>query len=488
LQGAAKAAYRCGFAVRGGAVRTTRTPARRVRAAAGRGFSTLKDMLIRARMVGNFDRIATAAAFALLAASARAAEPGAALDMRGAIRSALESAPTQAIAARSVAIAQSERRGTAAAFLPQLDAAASQYRQTTNVATYGFDFPGLPPLVGPYSVFDARVRLSQKVFDLSTSRQIASADQAVLVARAQERQSREQLAADVALAYVDVLGREQEQSAAAADLALAEDLLTLARDQRHAGIASGIDAVRAETAVAQDRFALSQAQTQLADARLRLQRLAVLPMDTVPRLSGDLESPGEPPATVDAALAIAHEHRPELDVLTAQLHQADAELAAARGKRLPTLSLVGDYGVSAKTPNENDENTYRYGAVLDVPLFTGGSISASVEAAELRIEQHKLELQDLSQQIEQDVRLAIARAANAVEQVHAAAAARELAQRELDLARDRFADGVANNIDVISAQTSLAQARSQYIAALAQRQQARINLAAAEGRAVDFDL
>ncbi|MEC9359041.1 MAG: TolC family protein, partial [Pseudomonadota bacterium] len=74
------------------------------------------------------------------------------------------------------------------------------------------------------------------------------------------------------------------------------------------------------------------------------------------------------------------------------------------------------------------------------------------------------------------------------EQVDAAASTRSLAERELTLARDRFSQGVADNIEVVSAQASLTEARAGYVQALAGFQQARVNLAAALGQAETFTL
>lgn len=435
------------------------------------------------------DRLVTALVGVTLAlASAVAAADGETLTLGQAIRRALEVAPPQQIAEQSIAAAAAQREVAAAALRPQLGVGVSQIRQTSNLATFGFPLPGIPPVAGPYSVFDARLKLSQHILDLSAWATLAGADQAVQVAQAQARQNREQIASNVALAYIDVLAREEAQAAADADLALAQDLLVLAQDQRTAGVASGIDVARSETVVAQDRYSVAQAQTQLAEARLRLQRLAVLPMDAAPRLAGSLSATAAAPDSAATALAVAHEHRPEIAVIQALQRQADAELRAVERKRLPTLSLVADYGISANTPNENDEDTYRYGAVLDLPIYSGGAIAAQVSQARVQIEQRRLELDDVHQQIEQDVRLALATSISAQQQLHAAEASRDLALRELDLARDRFANGVANNVEVISAQTRLTQARAQYVAALAACQQARVNLAAAEGRAESFDL
>lgn len=440
---------------------------------------------------------------ALAGPAARAAVPApdaaadaAPLSLQALIRRALEQAPRQHLADQAVELAQIQRDSVRSALRPQLGASVSQLRQTTNPAALGFEFPGLPALIGPFNVFDARLKLSQTVLDLARSSELAGAGYAIEVAQAQAEVSGEQIASNVALSYIQVLAGEQALASARSDLALAEDLLTLARDQKTAGVASGVDVARAETAVAQDRYAVSEAQTRIAQARLQLQRLAVLPMEGAPALSGRLESeagaaPGAVPElgiTAEQALNTARGSRSELQAVAAALRQADAQLKAAHRRRLPTLSVVADYGLSANTPNEKDQDTYRYGAVLDLPIYSGGALRAEDAAANNRLQQQRLQMEDLQQQIEQDVRLALATLANSAEQVRAAVSARDLAQRELDLARDRFSNGVANNVDVVSAQASLARARTQYVAATAAQQQARVNLAAAQGRARQFDL
>ncbi|WP_165797261.1 TolC family protein [Solimonas fluminis] len=430
-----------------------------------------------------------ALAAALLAGPAAAAETEAVTyTLPQLVQRALSLSPPQRIAQASVGLAESQRDTALAALLPQLGAGVSQTRQTTNPATLGFEFPGLPSLIGPYSVFDARVKLSQAVLDFARHSELSGAGHAVEAARAEAEQSRERIAAQVALSYIQVLAGEQAVEAARADLVLAEDLLTLARDQREAGVASGVDVARAQTAVAQDRYALSEAETAIASSRLQLQRAAVLPMDAPLALGGQLEA--SPAATPSAAQALdeARGHRAELAAIEAALKQADAELRAARQRRWPTLALFADYGQSSRTPVRAEEDTYRYGASLELPLYSGGALRAGEDAARLKLEQQRERAEDLRQQVEQDVRLALATVQNTAEQVKAATATRDLAGRELELARDRFLHGVANNVDVVSAQASLARARSQHIAALAAYQQARVNLAAAQGRAHAFEL
>lgn len=413
-----------------------------------------------------------------------------ALSLKAAIERALSLSPQQRIAEQEPLIADQQRQLQAAELHPQLSAEVSQNRQTLNPAVLGFPLPldQLPSVIGPYSVFDARLRLSQRLLDLARSSELAGAGFAVEAAQAQAEQQRQHLAAQVALSFIEVLSGEQSLQAAQADLGLAEDLLTIARDQRSAGIASGVDVARAETAVAQDRYALAEVQTAIASARLRLQRLAFLPMDSVPQLQGQLSTTVSGDADLSQVLARARQDRAEMALVEAQLQRSRAQARAAWRKHLPTVSVFADYGLSSRTPGNADEDTYRYGAMLDLPLYTGGALRAEQALADRRAEQQQLQLEDLQLQIEQDVRLALANLGSTAEQVQAATATRDLAERELSLARDRFANGVANNVDVVSAQAALSRSRAQVVRAQAAYQQARVNLAAAQGHARSFEL
>ena len=423
-------------------------------------------------------------------ASVLAQQPaaGETLQLAELIERALQNSPTQAVVDRGVALAEAQRTISRGALLPQVGLKASQSRLTSNPATMGFDFPGIPDLIGPVSVFDARVQLSQKLLDLSALSETTSKGFAVEAAKAQVEVQREQLAAQVAVSFIRVLAGEQALESAKADLQLAEDLLVQARDQRQAGVAAGVDVSRSETAVAQDRYAVSEAQTAVAQSRLQLQRLTSLPMGQALAISGDLKANGAPSPSADDALSVARSDRADFALVQAQLKQAEAALLSARRRVLPTVSAFADYGLSANTPSKNEQDTYRYGAQIELPLYAGGAVSAGKAAAELQVEQQRLRLDDLREQIEQDVRLAVVTVANTREQMAAADAALAFAERELELARDRFLNGIANNVDVVTAQANLARARSQEVSAQAAYQQARVNLAAAQGHARQFRL
>ena len=72
--------------------------------------------------------------------------------------------------------------------------------------------------------------------------------------------------------------------------------------------------------------------------------------------------------------------------------------------------------------------------------------------------------QDLRGRIEQDVADAMLDVNAAAEQVEVATTTVQLAEQTLTESRDRFSNGVTNNIEVIQAQEAMANAHQQYIA------------------------
>ena len=142
--------------------------------------------------------------------------------------------------------------------------------------------------------------------------------------------------------------------------------------------------------------------------------------------------------------------------------------------------------MSGITPTNTDLPTRRAAIQLNVPIFNGGLTRGRLTVATSRERQAELELGSVRGQVEEDVRLALVTLRTAVAQVHAADESVRLAQRELEMAQDRFRAGVSDNLEVVNAQTALANARDAQVNALAQYNAARLNLAASVGRAEAF--
>jgi outer membrane protein TolC len=89
---------------------------------------------------------------------------------------------------------------------------------------------------------------------------------------------------------------------------------------------------------------------------------------------------------------------------------------------------------------------------LQIPIFQGGKVHADVLQAESQLKQSQQQLSNLRGQIDYDVRVALLDLNAAADQVEVARSQVDLADQTLTQARDRFAAGVTDNLEVVQAQ------------------------------------
>jgi outer membrane protein TolC len=117
-----------------------------------------------------------------------------------------------------------------------------------------------------------------------------------------------------------------------------------------------------------------------------------------------------------------------------------------------------------------------------MPIWTSGRIKAEVTKSDLELQKLEQQKDDLRNQIALDVKTSLLNLQSARNEVQVANLGVDLAKQEVDQARDRFKAGVADNIEVISAQDSLSRANDNQIAALYRFNQARADYARAIGQ------
>jgi outer membrane protein TolC len=375
------------------------------------------------------------------------------------------------------------------ALLPNVSGAAYQMNLTANLAAQGLGattFPGIPAFIGPFNRFDARFEAVQSLFNLASIRRYQATRYGVQLAVEQRRLAEQQVTTATTLAYIGLLDAGQSVAAAESNAQLAQRLLDLAVNQRNAGIATGLDVARAETRLASQQVQLAQARTNLDTASLNLLRMIGSPLHAQLSPADAMRFEPQPPPEAGEAIRQALDGRLELSVASEQLRIVETERKAAIGGWAPSVSAFGDYGSSGMKPNQVDLPTRSIGVRIDVPIFDGGRTKSEVQVATSRVHQAEMQLADLRAAVEKDVRQALDTLATREDQMRAAQKNLDLAQRELSLAQDRFQNGVADNIEVTSAQTALENARQMAVFSLAQFNIARLNLLSALGRPGDF--
>src|SRR5471032_2180523 len=194
------------------------------------------------------------------------------------------------------ALKQAESRAAQAraALLPDLEAAFSEQNLTRNLAAQGISItvpiPGFdfPTFVGPFSTMDARVTGSQNVLDFSSIRRFQASKVGIAAAKSDVSGSAEQVAAQVARAYLAAVKADADVEVAQANVTLSEAVLKQSENQKAAGTGTGIDITRARVQLANDRQKMLVAQNQRRSAQLQLLRAMGVRLDTELELTDKL--------------------------------------------------------------------------------------------------------------------------------------------------------------------------------------------------------
>ena len=383
--------------------------------------------------------------------------------------------------------AQSRSAQARAALLPDLEASLTDRDQTSNLAAMGIKIsvpiPGFvfPTFVGPFTTMDARATVTQSVFDFSSIKRFQASKVGVSAARSDVDSTEEQVAAQVARAYLAAVRADADVETAQSDVTLAEAVLKQAENQKTAGTGTGIEITRAKVQLANDRQRLLVAGNQRTSARLQLLRTMGLRLDTELELTDKLAYVPVDAVTIEQAKAQALKERPDLKAQQEREANARMAVSATKMERLPSVAAFGDYG-SIGTGFDNALPTRTYGVSLRVPIFDGGRRDARRAESASQYRSEKVRTNDLKEQIELDVRLALDGLESAEQQVKVAKEGLELSENELAQARRRVDAGVAIGVEVTDAQTRLERARDNQTAALYNYNVARIDLAQSMGK------
>jgi len=178
----------------------------------------------------------------------------------------------------------------------------------------------------------------------------------------------------------------------------------------------------------------------------------------------------------------AYTSRSDYQAALQQLRSAEHFRNAATAEHFPSLGFAANYGDLGVSPG-NSHGTFQVSGSLNIPIFPGSKIHADVLQAEATLRQNQAQLGDLRGRIEYEVRTALLDLEAASDQVQVAQSSVDLANQTLLQARDRFAAGVTDNLEVVQAQESVAAANENYISSLYAHNLAKIELARAVGYA-----
>jgi outer membrane protein len=425
---------------------------------------------------------------AVLAAGSAAAQTpavGLRLSFADAVGRAGVGAPAVTLAGLRAGEARARVRQARSPLLPDLTATGSWVSQTLNPQAFGFKFPGftLPRTLGPFDLYDGRLHLTQTLFDRASTVRVGASRSLLASAQSDSGLAVETAAQATALNYLRVVRAQAVIAARQADSALAAELVRLAQAQKEAEVGTTIDVTRAQTQLVASQGALVVARNERERARIDLVRSLGLPPGT-PIEPTDSLAAGLPvadlPAARDSLVALALARRPELQSEQSRGVAAQRSAAAIAAERLPRLDLAANYGAIGLSPL-NAIPTREVAVQVTVPILDGFRRESRHAEQEAVVRESEIRAEELRRQIAAEVDAAQLDLGSAGEQQAIARDRLALAQAELDQARERFKAGVAGNIEVIQAQSSLVRARDTDIDARFAAAAARVALARAVG-------
>ena len=414
------------------------------------------------------------------------------LSLRQAVELAITPEGNARIRLTQEALEQAQSRSTQAlgALLPDISSSMTYRNQTMNLKANGLQFnipigAGLgfsfPSMIGPFSVMDARISGTQSIFDFSSIRRLQAARAGTAAAKSDLTNAEEQVAAQVARAYLLAIRTDADLSVVQSNVALSKAVLAQAENQKAAGTSTGIEITRARVQLANDQQRLLVAQNAQHSAHLQLLRVMRQNLDAELVLTDKLGYVPMDAVALDQAKTQALASRPDLKAQQERENSSQLSASAIKMERAPTLSFFGDYGTIG-SGFDNSLPTRTYGITLRVPIFDGGRKDARRAESTSQYRAEKVRTQDLKEQIELEVRLALDSLQSAEDQVKVAEEGLQLAENELAQAQRRYEAGVSFSLEVTDAQTRLERARDNRIQALYNYNIARIDLDQAMGK------
>jgi len=368
--------------------------------------------------------------------------------------------------------------------LPSMTVEASTSAEQIDLAALGFKpgavkVPGFNPnfpTIVKVDVTSAQVNLQQQLFNVPAYYLYRAAQKSDNVASLTTLNQRGTVALSVGTQYLRALADASQIDNARALLQADQVAFEQARASHQAGVGTNLDELRARVQLQTQQQALINAENTYAKDKIALNRLLGQPADQELTLTDTAPFAEFEMMPIEQAKAMAYEHRKDYLSLEAQKDVADRTLKAVRAERYPSIEFKGDYGVLGETTGLY-HGVFSAMGKLSFPIFQEGQLRGEREVAQAQVTGLRQQIESLRVSIEQQIRAAMLDVQSSKDLVNVARSNVGLATQELQDATDRFQAGVSDNLPVVQAQATLADAQSRLIEALYQYNQSKLQLA-----------
>ncbi|HEY3013026.1 MAG TPA: efflux transporter outer membrane subunit [Gemmatimonadales bacterium] len=362
--------------------------------------------------------------------------------------------------------ARSARTEAALDFVPTVTLGGGYTRQRLSSATFPIGVGTFPDQDIWDGGFDASWELD--LFG-RVRRNVQARGAFVAVNQEDLRDIQVSLTAELARAYFELRGAQEQLVVARRNAANQQRTLEVTRQRLDAGRGTAFDTERAQAQLSFTLASVPLLESQVRQAEYQIAVLVGRPPATVSEELDVVAGLPQLPAAVSVASPDSVvRRRPDVAAAERQLAVERALVGAAKADYLPRVTVGGSAGYSATSfGGLGDEGTFRYavGPIISWPALNLGRVKARVDQSRAREAEAQAQYTQTVLRALQEVETALVRyrtSRSRVERIQEAASASE---RAADLARLRFSGGVADFLQVLDAERTQLEAQDQ----LAQR-------------------
>ena len=363
------------------------------------------------------------------------------------------------------------------ASLARVEQSRSSYYPTSDI---GLSYVGLGPVaelafpgLGDFKLFpennyDEHISLKQTVYDFGkTSSSVELRQQSARVMGHSVTLTKTTLAFQTIQTFYAILFLRQSAEVQQQQIAVLNQHLIVARRKVQAGTATDFDLLTTQVRIAAAQNRRFDILNDLRKQEATFRRLLGLSSDTDIRIRGDF-TPTPLALNVDSLMDVARNQRTELQQARDEEKVAALQEDVASTRDMPTVKVNLAYGVkNGYIPNlEVLRGNWVVGLDVDVPIFNGFRTRAEEEEAMANRLASEAHTSDMERLVAAEVQQSISDVRTSADKIETSMLQVEQAKQALDIATVRYESGVITNLDLIDAETALAQARLGHLQAL----------------------
>jgi TolC family type I secretion outer membrane protein len=360
-------------------------------------------------------------------------------------------------------------------YLPEADATLS--------ATRAWVDPAQAPLTSPFDQSGATITASYLLFDFGArGAALESARQLVVAADATLESTIHDVFVDAVTAFYQVQATQAALEAATSAEQAAQESFKAAEARYAVGAGTPADKLQAQTAFSQATLNRIRAEGDVKIAQGTVANVIGLDADR-PTVLATEEEPSPPESfeeNVHELINEARRRRPDLASAEAQTKAARADVDTARAAGKPTLSVTMSSSRTERQSSGSLDNA-AIGLNLRIPLFAGFGPTYRIRGAEAQLQSTAAQRDRVRLQVALDVWSAYHSLSTAIQTLRTTADLLASAEQSAKVALGRYKAGVGSILDVLNAQSALANAQQQRIQAFFSWNIARVTLAQSMG-------